>query len=109
MIKRDHQALPCFPSFRTSTQLRKVKKVDHRVKPGDNVKEHARRAKQQLAVKPLKKIYSGFQNMQITLYRSCPVPLRGALANVINAGQDAMDAEGAETKAPEADGEVVWS
>jgi hypothetical protein len=33
----------------------------------------------------------------------------GRFANVTNAGQDAMDVEGAETKASEADGEVVWS
>ncbi len=34
---------------------------------------------------------------------------RGALRNVNNAGQDAMDAEGTETKALEADSEVVCS
>jgi hypothetical protein len=34
---------------------------------------------------------------------------RGALANVINAARDAMDAEAHETKRADADGEVVWS
>jgi hypothetical protein len=33
----------------------------------------------------------------------------GALANVINAGWDAMDAEARLTKRADADGEVVWS
>jgi hypothetical protein len=34
---------------------------------------------------------------------------RGALANVINAARDAVDAEAHETKRADADGEVVWS
>ncbi len=33
---------------------------------------------------------------------------QGALANVINAGRDAVDAGGTWTNVPEADGEVVW-
>jgi hypothetical protein len=44
-------------------------------------------------------------------YMIChPVPLRGALRNVINAGQDAVDAGGAKDEgANPADGEGVWS
>jgi hypothetical protein len=34
---------------------------------------------------------------------------RGALANVINAASDAVDAEVRKTKRADADGEVVWS
>jgi hypothetical protein len=43
---------------------------------------------------PLQK-YSDFPNNQISLYVRRPVPLRGALRNVISAGRDAVDADGA--------------
>jgi len=45
---------------------------------------------------------------QIHIY--AVLPHRGAYSRfVTNAGRDAVDADGAQTKAPEADGEVVWS
>jgi hypothetical protein len=37
------------------------------------------------------------------------VPLEGRIAIVTNAGRDAVDVDGVLTRAPEADGEVVWS
>ena len=39
--------------------------------------------------------YSDFQKPQISLYPRHPVPHRGALRNVTNAGRDAVDADGA--------------
>jgi hypothetical protein len=48
-----------------------------------------------IRVQPLLKKYSDFPKTQISLYVRRPVPLRGALRNVINAGQDAVDADGA--------------
>ena len=38
-----------------------------------------------------------------------PVPLRGALRNVPARGGDAVDVDGVLTRAPEADGEIMWS
>jgi hypothetical protein len=38
-----------------------------------------------------------------------PIPARGALRNVINAGRAAVDAEGLLTRVPDADGKNVWS
>ena len=37
-----------------------------------------------------------------------PVPLRGALRNVPARGGEAVDGDGVLTRAPEADGEIVW-
>jgi hypothetical protein len=53
--------------------------------------------------------YFCFSEMQIRLDDAPSHPERGALRNVINAGRDAVDADAPLTKAPEADGEVVWS
>ena len=38
-----------------------------------------------------------------------PTPLEGRIAIVTDAGRDAVDVGGALTRAPTADGEVVWS
>jgi hypothetical protein len=46
-------------------------------------------------VQPILQKYSDFPKTQITLYPSPSRPTRGALRNVINAGRDAVDAEGA--------------
>jgi hypothetical protein len=46
-------------------------------------------------IQPSSQKYSDFPNTQIGLYVRRPVPLRGALRNVINAGRDAVDADGA--------------
>ncbi len=52
----------------------------------------------QLTVKPHPQKYSDFQkNANQCVYPLCPVPLRGALRNVTNAGRDAVDADGALT------------
>jgi hypothetical protein len=45
----------------------------------------------------------------MVLYDLPSHPERGALANVINAGRGAVDADGAFDGAPEADGKSVWS
>ena len=61
-------------------------------------------------VKSLTKKYSSLPNILIILYCSPSRPTKGALRNVNNAGRDAVDANGAfKTRAPEADGQVVWS
>ena len=44
-------------------------------------------------VQPLLRKYSVFPNTQISLYFTRPVPQRGRLAIVTNAGRDAVDAE----------------
>ena len=59
-------------------------------------------------------VYFRFTEFNLTpypnqFYTSAVPSHRGALRNVNNAERDAMDAEGAKTKVPEADGEVVWS
>jgi hypothetical protein len=46
-------------------------------------------------VKPLSKKYSDFQKTQISSITSAVPSHRGALRNVINAGRDAVDADGA--------------
>jgi hypothetical protein len=46
-------------------------------------------------VHPLLQKYFGFSEMQIRLYDWPSRPERGALANVINVGWDAVDADGA--------------
>jgi hypothetical protein len=60
---------------------------------GDN---STRRANQRFAVKLLVKKYSGFQNTQISCISQSSCPPEGRLEIVTDAGQDAMDAEGAE-------------
>ena len=47
--------------------------------------------------------------MKNMAYDPDPVPTRGALANVTNAGRGAMDAEVPLTKGTEAYGKDVWS
>ena len=47
--------------------------------------------------------------MKFGLYKSHPVPARGALAIATNAGRGAMDAEVPLTKGTEAYGKDVWS
>jgi hypothetical protein len=49
----------------------------------------------QKPVNPVAQKYSDFQKAQISLYKSHPVPLRGALRNVPMRGGDAVDADGA--------------
>jgi hypothetical protein len=46
-------------------------------------------------VKPFPQKYSAFQNIRNILYLSLSRPTKGALRNVINAGRDAVDADGA--------------
>jgi hypothetical protein len=59
---------------------------------------------------PCCKNISVFQNRKSSYMTSYPVPTRGALRNVINAGRDAMDAGGAKDEgAIFADGKGVWS
>ena len=57
---------------------------------------------------PLQKYFAGAVG-QIRGTESRVSSHRGALANVINAARDAVDAEARETKRADADGEVVWS
>ena len=47
--------------------------------------------------------------MRTGLYKLHPIPTRGALANVTNAGRGAMDAEVPLTNGMEAYGKDVWS
>jgi hypothetical protein len=63
------------------------------------------------AVQPLSQKYSALAVGQIISTNSRhPVPQRGALRNVINAGRDAVDADGAARRtALDVDGKVVWS
>jgi len=49
----------------------------------------------QAAVKPFAEKYFCFAEDQITLYPLPSRPTKGALRNVINAGRDAVDADGA--------------
>ena len=53
--------------------------------------------------------YFALSEMEIGLYRLHPVPTRGALAIVTNAGRGAVDAEVPLTKGAEAYGKDVWS
>ncbi len=53
--------------------------------------------------------YFAFTEMRNVAYDRHPVPTRGALANVTNAGRGAMDAEVPLTKGTEAYGKDVWS
>ena len=60
-------------------------------------------------VKPhIEKYFCLYRNKNHPIF--LPVPShQGALANVINAGRDAVDADGALGRGLDADGEVVWS
>ena len=58
---------------------------------------------------PEVKNISLFQKAKSALYRMHPVPTRGALAIVTNAGRGAVDAEVPLTKGMEAYGKDVWS
>ena len=58
-------------------------------------------------VKPRNQKYFAFTEMKNMAYD--PVPTRGALANVTNAGWGAVDAEVPLTKGTEAYGKDVWS
>jgi hypothetical protein len=61
-------------------------------------------------VQPSLKKDSGFPKSQISSISAAVPPHRGALAIVIDAGRDAVDAGGAEDESVlPADGEVVWS
>ena len=46
---------------------------------------------------------------QITSYPAIPSQIEGRFAIVTDVGRDAVDADGALTNAPDADGEIVWS
>ena len=60
-------------------------------------------------VKPQNKKYFAFTEMRSVAYDRHPVPTRGALAIVTNAGRGAVDAEMPLTKGTEAYGKDVWS
>ena len=60
-------------------------------------------------VKPRKKKYFALSEDKVRLHRMHPVPTRGALAIVTNAGRGAVDAEVPLTKGMEAYGKDVWS
>ena len=62
-----------------------------------------------LVSSPCCKNISVFPKPKSGLYDSHPVPLRGALRNVNDAGRDAVDADALLTNGAEADGEDVWS
>ena len=49
----------------------------------------------EIVVQPFKQKYFCFSETQISYILRHPVPLRGALRNVTNAGRDAVDADGA--------------
>ena len=62
------------------------------------------------SVQPLLQKYSDFPKKQITCITLPSYPTEGRLEIVTDAGQDAVDASGAEDEgAFPADGEVVWS
>ena len=62
-----------------------------------------------MRVKPQIKKYFAFPEMQSVAYDRHPVPTRGALAIVTNAGRGAMDVEAPWTNVVEAYGKDVWS
>jgi hypothetical protein len=67
-------------------------------------------ANQQLACPALfAKIFLFSSDPNHRLIPSRPVPQRGRLAIVTNAGRDAVDAEALLTNSAQADGEVAWS
>jgi hypothetical protein len=61
------------------------------------------------AVQPLFQKDSSSPRTQIKIISAAVLSLRGALAIVTDAGQDAVDADVLQTSGTEADGEVVWS
>jgi hypothetical protein len=61
------------------------------------------------AVQPLFQKDSSSPRTQIKIISAAVLSLRGALAIVTDAGQDAVDADVLQTNGTEADGEVVWS
>jgi hypothetical protein len=61
------------------------------------------------AVQPLFQKDFSSPRTQIKIISAAVLSLRGALAIVTDAGQDAVDADVLQTNGTEADGEVVWS
>jgi hypothetical protein len=60
-----------------------------------------------MPVQPLQQKYFPSRPTQIKSIFIAVPSHRGALRNVINAGRDAVDVDGARTNVPDADGEVV--
>ena len=58
---------------------------------------------------PIRKNILIYRNAKSDAYPLSPVPPRGRLENVTDAGQDAVDADGPITNGTEADGKDVWS